>query len=527
MITKTFIGEIENISLSISKNGSFRSELMIKTNIYFSKCLLKYSVYCPDVIKNHLSTIYNIASISMLCEEVVVNLCGVIFHTLYINKQKDVSNEFKTKIIDILYSNKRYWCLYLIAKEAMFYSHYILAELILEKIKDHVDSETNYFYLKAMLYLSKAENSLMKKDNLDAVSCETIEESIKLLDQALIQLKASGVNNCGFQAVCVGLRKQFLDHILNLTTQLANCNPKDLSSEKVILSHQEQCFTFLSDKFNNTINSFFDIDETSSRMLSLHSMACRVISKTISTMTPVQDNMNGHNNIMSINNNHHNSSELRTDPLLVQCEHILRQVENMNSAQRPYNKALVLHKIIKALLHVGFPVPQFFFSTVPDTVLKLEIEINNSHNIYTKPVSAILGQGLVIKFSGYITQRKKRQNQKRKVKAVCLTMEKRQVSTDNMASVQEETQKFVVPVVEQSFQKKCLCHFAAEGKYHLAIRTQMIDENDCHVWWTSNLASDAVLMQAHPTSSSGDERKCISIFVDVKTYTPTTTRLTL
>ncbi|EFC38596.1 predicted protein [Naegleria gruberi] len=487
-------------------------EFFKASSIYFSKCLLKYSKYCPNSVKDLLKTISSIAMISNLPDDIVVNLCGVIFHSLYINKQKDFNVDFNTKIIDLLFEKKRYWCLYLLSREAMIYSHHSLSVAILKKIEDKVECETNAFYLKSLRLLSESENSLNTEDKFQKeISSSALEKCKNTLDETLMFLKASGVNNCGFQISWITLRKKLIETINNFIHHMANHN-KPTSLNDTIFHHQAQLFIVLNDKFNDMINSFFDIDHNSARLLGLQALMCRVLAKSISTIMVEQ-----HIPHPVFSKIIQSNTDSKLDPLYVQCEHILSQIEKYEQ-KKSINSYLVIHQILNALLRISTPIPQFFFTTTSNTALKLEIEINNNHNIFNRPISGILGQGLVAKFSGYITQHK---HTKRKVKAIHLTIEKRLVTSDlNIFQPlqQENVQNFIVPVIEQSFQKKCICHFNTEGRYQLVIKTQMIDENDCYIWWSSNLAN------SDSTSYGNDERKHISILVDVKPYQPTANR---
>nr|CAG4717347.1 unnamed protein product [Naegleria fowleri] len=543
LITKTLLGEIGNICVSISSNQiSQKQEFLRSSNMYFSKCLLKFSSHCPNVLVHHLMAIYETAATMNLSDEIIVNLYEVIFQALYINRHKNFNNEFSQTNIKALIETKRYWCLYLIAKNAMFYSHFSLSESILGIVKDKVEEEATSFYLKSLFLWSSAEHlamkNYMKMQDVSFVETDILQNCLQMLDQATMLLKASGISNSGFQQLYFGQRRLFIESILNLTLHLSNFNePRNTATSNAVFQHQSQVFTSLSDKLNDMINSFFDIDMGSAKILELQALACRVISKAISTILVDHSVSSKANTTLQasskpIGEMYHHSA---LDPLFVQCQHILKSLESFDT-NKPYNKSVLIHRIILAILKAGAPVPQFFFNLTPHTAPKLEIEINNTHNIFTKPVTAILGQGLVIKFSGYITQQRKQATtaHQRKVKSVCLTIEKKLISSSATSQTEgnftttnndlEEVQKFIIPVVEQSFQRKCLCHFKSEGRYQLAIRTQMVDENDCYIWWTSNLAVSDVNSL---TSYGSDEKRHIAIVVDVKPLPLIANRLAL
>ncbi|KAG2388443.1 hypothetical protein C9374_000607 [Naegleria lovaniensis] len=540
LITKTLLSEIGNICTSISSNQiSQQQEFLRSSNLYFSKCLLKISSHCPNVLVHHLTAIYETAATTNLPDEIIVNLYEVIFHVLYINRHKNFNNEFSQTNIKALVESKRYWCLYLLAKNSMFYNHFSLSESILNIIKDKVEEEATSFYLKSLSLWASAENLLftnyLKMQEVVFIENDVLQDCLQMFDQATMLLKASGVSNSGFQQLYFGQRRLFIDSILNLTLHLANFNePRNTATSNAVFQHQSQVFISLSDKLNDMINSFFDIDMESAKTLELQALACRVIAKAISTILVDHSISSKANTTFQTFSKSVEMYHSTLDPLFVQCQHILKSLESFDP-NKPYNKSVLIHQLIMAILKAGAPVPQFFFNFTPNTAPKLEIEINNTHNIFSKPVTAILGQGLVIKFSGYITQQRKQATaHQRKVKSVCLTIEKKLISSSTASQTDgnlttttndfEGVQKFTIPVVEQSFQMKCLCHFKSEGKYQLAIRTQMVDENDCYIWWTSNLAVSDVNSL---TSYGSDEKRHISIVVDVKPFPPTANRLTL
>ncbi|KAL9653629.1 hypothetical protein ABK040_009106 [Willaertia magna] len=109
------------------------------------------------------------------------------------------------------------------------------------------------------------------------------------------------------------------------------------------------------------INSFFD--HFNPTILKSSSFVCRILSKAISTIFiphPLRNQKLHDTNFTHLLNN--NNQDLK-DPLLIQCNFILQQLQKFenNSKNNNLQNKIMIHFIIQSLNRIGFSVPSFYF----------------------------------------------------------------------------------------------------------------------------------------------------------------------
>jgi hypothetical protein len=387
------------------------------------------------------------------------------------------------QIINKLHEVQWLWTLYEIAKEEASLSYHYLACNIFKEVSHSIENEMYYFWVNSLRNLCSAEYELLMfgKEGRKSHSYSLIT-AINFFNKVLVELRGcSTIVSSSFQVALVQLRREYAQLLQNIFLDIMNVNPISITA-KQRFNQLSLEMASLGDSYRDLIFSYFDVDDRSYNVLSLIGLQCVILSYALRRLL-------GSDSSKQLMHFDENNEQYSGIPLYDYCVKATKMLQSVPDAFS--QRVNILQEIIYLFLSCGCMVPRFYYQTYLNTRVQMEVEVNGKNvqkasSTFVTTVGCLLGQGLIMKFSGYIQQENIKRRDQRKVKAVCIHIKQRRDNTasdmleegENKQQQVEEQKTLTVKVVNYSFQIQSMSVFQQEGSYKVTITTQIIDEND-------------------------------------------------